>query len=141
MRIESTNTEYNSGGPGRSAGAANRPRSSIFTYEMPGYTTYASMTGTFSDKSVVPRDFCTQNGVSVMYLSNGIQVLGTRCTRFGKCQPEWIDLQKYFVQAANEMGLTLVYGDVERTVAQSNAGRAKKVIVLQKVGNPRITMV
>lgn len=30
------------------------------------------------------------------------------------------------LQAAKDLGLTLVYSDVERTVAESNAGRARK---------------
>ena len=67
-----------------------------------------------------------QYGVREMTLPDGSKVLGCRWTRFDKCQPEWLDKQKYLQQAAKELGLTLLYSDVERTVAESNAGRARK---------------
>ena len=73
-------------------------------------------------------------GVTERTLPDGSKVLACRWSRFDKCQPEWLDKQKYMQQAAKELGLTLVYSDVERTVAESNAGRARKGSLVCKGG-------
>lgn len=78
------------------------------------------------DLSSVPADFRAQYGVSEKTLPDGTKVLACSWSRFSKCQKEWLELQKPMLQAAKDLGLTLVYGDVERTVAESNAGRARK---------------
>lgn len=78
------------------------------------------------DLSSVPADFRAQYGVSEKTLPDGTKVLACRWSRFSRCQKEWLDLQKPMLQAAKDLGLTLVYSDVERTVAESNAGRARK---------------
>ncbi len=76
--------------------------------------------------SDVPESFKNQYGVSEKTLPDGTKVLACRWSRFNKCQQEWIELQQPMLKAAKNLGLTLVYSDVERTVAESNAGRAKK---------------
>ena len=125
FKISATNSEYYSGVSGGNSGATkNSGRSqSIFTKMR---TFSRSYSGTVSDINNVKKDFCEQNKIREMTLPNGTKVLGTCLTRFDKCQSEWLKLQKYMIQAADEMGLTLVYGDVVRTVAQSNYGRKKK---------------
>ena len=60
-------------------------------------------------------------GVTERTFPDGSKMLGCRWTRFDKCQPEWLGKQKYMQQAAKELGLTIVYSDMERTVAESNA--------------------
>lgn len=90
--------------------------------------------GTFSNIDNVTYSFRVNNSVKEINLPNGTKVLGYRFTKFDNCQPEWIELQKYMAQAANEMGLTLVYGDVNRTVSQSDAGRKNKGDVVAKGG-------
>ena len=78
------------------------------------------------DINSVPASFRNQYGVTEKTLPDGTKVLGCRWTRFGNCQPEWIYDQQAMLNAAQDMGMTLVYSDVERTVAESNAGRARK---------------
>ena len=86
------------------------------------------------DASQVPKDWASKNGVQGMTLPNGIKILGTKFTRFNHARPEWLDMQKYMLQAAKNLGITLVYGEIQRTVASSNAGRAKKGNVVAKGG-------
>ena len=74
----------------------------------------------------IPESFKNQYGVTEKTLPDGTKVLGCRWSRFNKCQKEWLELQQYMLKAAGDLGLTLVYSDVERTVAESNAGRARK---------------
>lgn len=71
-------------------------------------------------------EYGEKNKISEKTLPDGTVILTHSFSRLEKCQPEWLDLQKYMVQAANELGLTLVYSDVCRTVAQSNKSRAAK---------------
>ena len=59
-------------------------------------------------------------------MPNGLKVLACDFSLFDKAQPEWLDQQQYLLKAADELGLTILYSDVTRTVAASNAGRAKK---------------
>lgn len=65
---------------------------------------------------------------------DGTKVYGCGWTNFQKSQKEWLDVQKYMIQAAEEMGLTLVYSDMDRSVATSNAARAKKGNIVCKGG-------
>ena len=82
----------------------------------------------------IPASFISQNGVSERVLPDGTKVLACRWSKFDKCQKEWIELQKPMLNAAKDLGLTLVYSDVERTVAASNAGRANKGSIVCKGG-------
>lgn len=82
----------------------------------------------------VGTSFKEKYGVGEKTLPDGTKVMACRWSRFDKIQPEWLDKQKYFIQAANEMGLTLVYSDVTRTVAESNIGRAEKGNLVCKGG-------
>ena len=68
----------------------------------------------------------TEYGMTEKTLPNGLKVLACRWSRFDKCQSEWLDMQKYMLQAAEELRLTLVYSDVERTNAESEVGWLKK---------------
>lgn len=82
----------------------------------------------------VPEKFRNKYGVTEKILPDGTKVLACKWSRFNKCQKEWIELQQPMLRAAKELGLTLVYSDVERTVAESNAGRAKKGNLVCKGG-------
>ncbi len=73
-------------------------------------------------------------GVQETTLPDGTTVLACRWSKFDKCQPEWLEQQQPLLQAAAEQGMTLVYSDVTRTVAESNAGRAKKGSLVCKGG-------
>lgn len=57
---------------------------------------------------------------------NGSKVYACRWSSFSKSQPEWLGLQRYMIEAAEELGLTLVYSDMDRSVSASNAARKKK---------------
>lgn len=59
-------------------------------------------------------------------LPDGTIILIHEFSKLEKCQPQWLNLQKYMVQAANELGLTLIYSDMCRTVKQSDKSRAEK---------------
>lgn len=79
-------------------------------------------------------DYKKEYGLTEKTLPNDLKVQACRWSKFDKCQPEWLDLQKYMLQAAEELGLTLVYSDVTRTVEESNKGRAKKGNLVAKGG-------
>ncbi len=57
---------------------------------------------------------------------NGSKVYVCNWSSFSKSQPEWLGLQKHMIEAAEELGLTLVYSDMDRSVSASNAARKKK---------------
>ena len=57
---------------------------------------------------------------------NGSKVYVCSWSSFSKSQPEWLGLQKHMIEAAEELGLTLVYSDMDRSVSASNASRKKK---------------
>lgn len=57
---------------------------------------------------------------------DGHKVYACRWSDFSNSQPEWLDLQKYMIEAAEELGLTLVYSDMDRSVSASDAARRKK---------------
>lgn len=78
-------------------------------------------------------NFSKQNGVKKISI-NGSDVYACRWSNFTKSKKEWLDLQKYMIESAEELGLTLVYSDMDRTVAASNAGRAKKGNLVAKGG-------
>ncbi len=84
-------------------------------------------------KGIDPKDV-QQYGVTEKTMPNGTKVLACRWSRFDKCRPEWIEQQQYLLQAAKEHGFTLLYSDVTRTVAESDAGRAKKGNLVCKGG-------
>lgn len=91
-----------------------------------------------SKKKSVPKtldEYRERYGMKEKTLPNGLKANACGWSRFSKCQPEWLGLQKYMLQAAEELGLTLVYSDVERTVAESDAGRAKKGDIVCKGGD------
>lgn len=71
-------------------------------------------------------EFRERYGVTEKTLLNGLTVLACRWSRFDKCQKEWLDMQKHILKAAEELGLTVVYSDVERTNAESEAGYQQK---------------
>ena len=71
-------------------------------------------------------EYRTRYGVTEKTLPNGLTVLACRWSRFNKCQTEWLELQKIMLKAAEELGLTLVYSDVERTNAESEAAYQEK---------------
>ena len=70
--------------------------------------------------------FVKQNGVKVVKLADGREVLACRWSRFNKIQPEWNNALKCFEQAAADLGCDIVYSDISRTLAESRAGRKKK---------------
>lgn len=74
----------------------------------------------------VPASDISRYGIHETTLPDGTPVLACNWSSFSKCQPEWLEQQKHMLRAADELGLTLVYSDVERTVAASNARRARK---------------
>ena len=73
-------------------------------------------------------------GVTEKTLPDGTTVFACRWSKFEQCQPEWLRQQQYILQAAEESGFTVLYSDVERTVAASNAGRARKGALVCKGG-------
>ena len=79
--------------------------------------------------------FKDDNNVKEITLDNGLTVLTTVYTKLNGAQPEWLDLQKYMQQAAEDLGLELVYGEISRTVAVSNAGNVSKGAVVAKGGS------
>ena len=86
------------------------------------------------DLSSIPESFRKKYGVTEKTLPDGTKVLACSWSRFNKCQKEWIELQQPMLRAASDLGLTLVYSDTERTVAESNAGRARKGALVCKGG-------
>ena len=96
-------------------------------------TTAAYFANSSNSGEIASNDM-SKYGVSEKTMPNGTKVLACRWSKFDKCQPEWIEQQKYLLQAANEHGFTILYGDVTRTVAESNAGRAKKGSLVCKGG-------
>lgn len=87
-----------------------------------------------TSSSGVPSNALHQYGIATKSMPNGTNVLACRWSNFNKCRPEWVEQQKHLLQAAKEHGFTLVYSDVTRTVAESNAGRAKKGSLVCKGG-------
>jgi len=83
----------------------------------------------------IPPSFKSQNGVKEITLSDGRKVLACRWSRFDNIQNEWANALKCFEQAAADFGCDVVYSDVERTVAESNIGRAKKGNLVAKGGH------
>lgn len=69
--------------------------------------------------------FVNINGVRETEI-NGHKVYACRWSNFSNSQPEWLDLQKYMIEAAEELGLTLVYSDMDRSVSASDAARREK---------------
>lgn len=59
-------------------------------------------------------------GTKLQTLPNGQKVLTDGNCRLKGCHPDWANMQKYMMQAADELGYTLVYNDVARTVSESN---------------------
>ena len=78
-------------------------------------------------------NFSKKNGVKKITIA-GSEVYACRWSNFSNSQPEWLEMQKYMIEAAEELGYTLVYSDMDRTVAASNAGRAKKGDIVVKGG-------
>ena len=72
--------------------------------------------------------------VHEMTLPDGTPILVCGNTKFDNCQQEWLDQQKYFSRAAEELGITILYGDVTRTIASSDAGRARKGNIVAQGG-------
>lgn len=70
--------------------------------------------------------FVKEYGVRKVKLADGREVLACRWSKFDKIKPEWNNALKCFEQAAADLGCDLVYSDMTRTVAESNAARAKK---------------
>ncbi len=91
----------------------------------PAKTETAYFPNSTNVNGIDPKD-AREYGVTEKTMPNGTKVLACRWSKFDKCRPEWIEQQKYLLQAAKEHGFTLLYSDVTRTVAESNAGRAKK---------------
>ena len=74
---------------------------------------------------VNPKDI-KKYGIKKITMEDGTEILACRWSGFKKCQPEWLLQQKYLLSAAEEMGLTIVYSDAERTVSESNKARKRK---------------
>lgn len=87
------------------------------------------------DISQIPAADRKKWGVSEKTLPNGMKVLACSWSRFSKCQPEWIEQQECMQKAAQDLGITILYSDAERTVAESNAGRARKGSLVVAGGN------
>ena len=81
---------------------------------------------TASDISKVDNKYAKECKVKELELPNGLKVLVNKYNYWDKSQPQWDDLQKYMIQAANMYGLTIVYSEVCRTVSTSNASREQK---------------
>lgn len=79
------------------------------------------------------KNFSQKNGVRKINIE-GSEVYACKWSKFSKSQPEWLGMQKYMIEAAEELGLTLVYSDMDRTVATSNACHAKKGSIVVKGG-------
>ena len=78
-------------------------------------------------------NFKKTNGVKVRTM-NGSKVYVCNWTSFSKSQPEWLGMQKYMLEAAEELGLTLIYSDMDRSVSASNAARAVKGNIVAEGG-------
>lgn len=65
---------------------------------------------------------------------NGSKVYACRWSSFSKSQSEWLGMQQYMLEAAEELGLTLVYSDMDRSVSASNAARKKKGNIVAEGG-------
>ena len=112
------NNSINAGGSGTGAVKAEKPTAKISKTEKYEYVS-PSNTNEYTQ-------YASENGIHETKMPDGSKVLACRWSKFEKCQPEWIELQQHMLKAAKDLGLTLVYSDVTRTVAASNAGRAKK---------------
>ena len=120
-----TSTSGSSGNSGASrssssSGASNPQRSTR------SYAPVQHVSSGIMDINNVSEHFINKYGVTEKTMPDGTKVLACRWSKFAKAQPEWVELQHAMLRAAKDLGLTLVYSDVTRTIAASNAGRAKK---------------
>lgn len=83
----------------------------------------------------IPASVRKQLGGKVSQLSDGTQVLTFNYTKLDQMQPEFVAKIPEFQRIADEMGYTFVISDGSRSVAESNAARARKGTFVAKGGN------
>ena len=88
----------------------------------------------FAHSTCMPKleTFKRDNGVKEITLDNGLKINATIYTKLKGVQSEWLDQLKYMQQAADELGLVLVFGELSRTVEISNTGNQNKGSVVAK---------
>ncbi|MCM1265089.1 MAG: M15 family metallopeptidase [Candidatus Gastranaerophilales bacterium] len=74
----------------------------------------------------IPASVRKQLGGKVTQLPDGTEVLTFNYTKVDQMQPEMVEKIKEFQRIADEMGMTFVISDGTRSVAESNAARARK---------------
>lgn len=91
----------------------------------------------FARSTCMPKieTFQRDNGVKEITLDNGLKINATIYTKLKGVQSEWLDQLKYMQQAADELGLVLVFGELSRTVEISNTGNQNKGSVVAKGGS------
>ena len=91
----------------------------------------------FAHSTCMPKleTFKRDNGVKEITLDNGLKINATIYTKLKGVQSEWLDQLKYMQQAADELGLVLVFGELSRTVEISNTGNQNKGSVVAKGGS------
>ena len=91
----------------------------------------------FARSTCMPKieTFQRDNGVKEITLDNGLKINATIYTKLKGLQSEWLDQLKYMQQAADELGLVLVFGELSRTVEISNTGNQNKGSVVAKGGS------
>ena len=91
----------------------------------------------FARSTCMPKleTFQRDNGVKEITLDNGLKINATIYTKLNGVQSEWLNQLKYMQQAADELGLVLVFGELSRTVEISNTGNQNKGSVVAKGGS------
>ncbi len=83
----------------------------------------------------IPASVRKQLGGKVNKLSDGTEVLTFNYTKLDQMQPEFVAKIPEFQRIADEMGYTFVISDGSRSVAESNAARARKGNFVAKGGS------
>ena len=83
----------------------------------------------------IPASVRKRLGGKISQLSDGTQVLTFNYTKLDQMQPEFVAKIPEFQRVADEMGYTFVISDGSRSVAESNAARARKGTFVAKGGS------
>lgn len=84
--------------------------------------------------SMTWNSFKSKNGVKTINIA-GSNVYACRWSSFEHSQKEWLDMQKYMIKAAEDLDLTLVYSDMDRSKSTSDIARAKKGSIVAPGGS------